>query len=311
MSANRYAPCYTNPFLLLIACLMVGIASPGVSGQQTPSVRIEGDDATCEGYMPLPRPNTSSQRLNELLALSYTKYVEHDFAGTRLAGKYSIIGRIQRVERWIPLIRAVEAKYDVPEDWITAIVMHESYGDPVQENSGLDGGIGLGHMQGPTAKRWGLRIHGTSYQESDSRHGKRLNRLARACNRDIGELWKYDDRWHLIKNLDAVGRIFRQGMDRARRQGKSGNELLRAGLDNYRGARLARTRYRYRVSVTKLYYAWNNAQQQRAAARDFNRRNQGRRHGRIYNEYIADFYEMNRNWGLQEYKTIPALPIPR
>jgi hypothetical protein len=134
-----------------------------------------------------------------------------NFRGIKLAKKESYIGSAQRTHRFKPIIDAVEKKYNIPKGVLEALVMHESYGDPLQPNKGNDGGIGLIHTQGPTATGLGLKIHGTSKSSRDVKHGKKLKKLFEKCNNVLECVSEYDDRAHPLKNLDAIARYMMQG----------------------------------------------------------------------------------------------------
>jgi len=56
------------------------------------------------------------------------------------------IGRIERTERFLPLIRKYEKMFSLPKYTLYAIVAQESYGDPLHINH-EDGGSGLVHWQ--------------------------------------------------------------------------------------------------------------------------------------------------------------------
>jgi len=139
------------------------------------------------------------------------RYVLPDFNSVKLATKGTRMGDVQRTYRWKPVIDAVEKKYGIPQGVMAGLIMQESYGDPLQPNAGGDGGIGLVHTQGTTAKNLGLEIFGSSDSARDLQHGKQLKKLIDDCNSVLECVAAKDDRAHPLKNLDAIARYMMQG----------------------------------------------------------------------------------------------------
>jgi len=93
-------------------------------------------------------PEVTRERPKAYDAVGYTPRVtRYDFTGTKLAAKNSMNGRIQRTIRWQPIYRSIEIAHGMPKDTLAGMIMQESYGDPMQPNSGNDGGFGLTHIQ--------------------------------------------------------------------------------------------------------------------------------------------------------------------
>lgn len=223
--------------------------------------------------------------------LSYTPNVEHDFTGTKLADKGSTIGRIQRTLRWEPIYRAIEKKHGMPKDYLAGMIMQESYGDPVQPNSGNDGGLGITHIQGPTAKRYGMEIFGNSGRSSDKRHGRQIRDMLQDCNYDPACAQEYDERAHLIKVLDTAARIVSEGKEK--------HGTWDEGVEYYRapGWVGGATTLRYLRKVKNFRSAIQSRKNRNAAADDFQKRN-----GYSFSDYIDKWHEMSDNWGLENYK---------
>lgn len=216
---------------------------------------------------------------------------QYDFTGTKLAGKNSMTGRIQRTLRWQPIYHAVERQHGLPKDTLAGMIMQESYGDPVQPNASNDGGLGLTHIQGTVAPRYGLRVHGSSTRDSDRAHGRSIRDMLRACNYDPACAQQYDDRAHPIKVLDAAARIVREG----REKHGSWDE----GVEYYRApGRVGRNlTWRYLRDVKHWRDGIRDREQLGRAARDFEGRN-----GYSFDTYISKWHEVDRrNWELGEY----------
>ncbi len=217
--------------------------------------------------------------------------VTYDFTGTKLARKNSMTGRIQRTMRWQPIYRAVETAHGLPKDTLAGMIMQESYGDPVQPNASNDGGLGLVHIQGTTARLYGLKIHGSSNRDSDRSHGRSLREMLRQCNYDAACAQEYDDRAHVIKVLDAGARIVREGKEK--------HGTWDAGVRYYRapGKVDRNLTWRYLHDVKHWREGMQDPEELAKAARDFERRN-----GYSFENYTSRWHEMNRsNWELREY----------
>lgn len=223
--------------------------------------------------------------------IGYTPVATADVSGFALADKKSRIGMVQRVQRFEPLYRAVEERYDLPANWLPAMGMQESYGDPMQPNATADGGLGFLHMQGKTAVEYGLRVHGTVRGYSDYQHGEDLNNLIDSCDEDAVCVQRSDERAHILKNLDAAARIIRQGM------GTSGD--VERGIGFFRGGSAnARSTYIKRVREYKALL--DSESFNRGVREDFERRND-----KPYSTFLTEWHKESQNWGLPEYKRLP------
>jgi hypothetical protein len=215
-----------------------------------------------------------------------------DFSQVELADKSSTIGRIQRAYRWKPIGDVVEDAYGIPDGTLLGMAMHESYADPLQPNGTNDGGIGLLHMQGTTAKSLGLSIYGNSHIDSDKRHGENLKKMIEKCDSQLACIAKEDERGHPVKNLDAAARYMLQGK---KRHGSWDH-----GIQWYRGPGLVSrgTGIRYLHKVKSLRDAFNGSEFKRAE-RDFNQRNPGI----TFQEWGEEFHKYcETNMDLDTYK---------
>lgn len=229
--------------------------------------------------------------------VSYSRVVkEPNFSTVELApkspGNYELdlISRIHRTERWRPIINTVEDIYGIPRDIIYAVVMNESYGDPVQPNATGDGGLGLVHFQPRTARDYGLDIHGSSRRVRDRRHGRQLVKIIRDCKYDTNCLLEYDDRAHPIKNIDAIARYLKDGYER-KRTWEGAVQTINPGGRGY-----SQRIFKFRDAVQT---------HRSKAEQDFNGRNRGKKiDGKplTFDFYIKSFWRMNQNYELEKYK---------
>ncbi len=225
-----------------------------------------------------------------------------NFNGVELAAKsdqhygQDLFARIQRTERWRNIIESVEDRYSIPRGMIHAVVMNESYGDPLQPNATGDGGLGLVHFQPGTAIQYGLDIFGSSRRKGrDHKHGRQLVEMLRECKYDIRCVLEEDDRAHPIKNLDAIGRYLKDGYAR------KGTWEGAVQTINPKGRGYTNRIFRWRNAAIKF---------KAAAERDFNERNKGKKingHAITFDFYIKSFWDENRNYGLDKYKKLPRV----
>ena len=226
-------------------------------------------------------------------ALSYDRNHAVTFSRVRLAekeGGRGTIGRVQRTLRWEPIITAVEQKYGMPRGTLAGMIMQESYGDPVQPNAGNDGGLGLTHQQGTTAPRYGLHIFGNSTSARDHAHGAQLREMLSKCNYDPGCVQRFDERAHLIKNLDTAARIVVEG--------KQEHGSWDYGIEYFHlpGRIGSHRAWKYLRNVREMRDVYTNERD--AARRDFNKRNPSI----SFDEYLRVFHDSCEDWGLATYK---------
>lgn len=234
-------------------------------------------------------------------SLGYINKISHDFSGVQLAHKGSDIGRIQRVLRWQPIYNTIEKARGLKKNTLAGMIMQESYGDPVQPNMRDDGGLGLMHEQGPTAKAMGLGIHGDSKRASDRRHGIALKKMIEECKYDPTCIHKFDERVHPIKNLDTGARIIIEGMLKYDSKWESGVEYFRA--PGKVGRNLT---WKYMDQVRDWMSRLENPELLKKAAIDFEQRN-----GYSLKSYLGKWHDMNNNWGLNTYvQEMPGILYP-
>ena len=263
-------------FLALAGGLSAALLSPPEVEARTTYAKIPVPDV---GYKPIVKDQGFSSV--ELAPKSPNNY------------QLDVISRIQRTERWRNIAEAVEDRFGIPRGIIYAVVMNESYGDPLQPNATNDGGLGLVHFQPGTAIAYGLDIFGNSKRRGrDHRHGRQLADMLKECKYDIKCVLEEDDRAHPIKNLDAIARYLKDGFSR------KGNWEGAVQTINPKGRGYAGRIFRWQNAAIKF---------REAAERDFNERNRGKMvngHKLTYDFYIKSFWDMNRNFGLGDYKKL-------
>ncbi len=229
-----------------------------------------------------------------------------NFKGVKLADKNSIVGRIQRTYRWNKVTESVEKKYNIPTGTLSGLIMQESYGDPLQPNGSNDGGIGLIHTQGTTAKSLGLQIYGNSQFDADHEHGMQLQDLFDTCNFKLECIMQKDERANPLKNLDSIARYMLQGQ-RKHNSWDAGVQWVRGPGHVNKRVGLA---YLERVNAFKN--AITDEDSLAVAKSDFEKRNNAfdRRQigstgkGLSFEEYMSAFHEYSqKNFGLESYTT--------
>jgi hypothetical protein len=223
--------------------------------------------------------------------LGYTSKVNHDFSGTKLADKNSVIGRMQRTLRWKPIYEAIEKIYGLTPNTLAGMIMEESYGDPVQPNATSDGGLGVVHVQGTTGPDWGLDVYGNSLKDSDIKYGKTIKELIKQCDFDPTCLQQYDERVHIIKVLDTAARIVKTGKNAYENDNTSGIQFY-----NRPGAVGKNKTFVYSNRVENWKSNIENPEKLKEAASDFEKAN-----GYSFDQYLKNWHEMAENWGLSAY----------
>lgn len=122
--------------------------------------------------------------------------------------KKSTEGRFHRALRWDNQFTKAQATCKMPQGLIAGLSMRESYGDPLQLNSGGDGGVGLMQFQPGTARAYGLKVYGNSNRMGrDRNHGEKLKALVRKHNYDYMALKNIDDRFSIDKSTQAAAKM--------------------------------------------------------------------------------------------------------
>jgi hypothetical protein len=280
-----------SPLLTAIMCSILGVSSYSLADEAVDIYQdLEAIVSKINGSVPTDVDEVKAKEDAKKLPVSRI-YKLPDFSSVKLASKGSTIGDVQRTYRWKPIIEAVERKYGIPSGVLGGLIMQESYGDPLQPNGTNDGGIGLIHTQGTTAKILGLDIYADSKSDHDPEHGKKLVQLFEKCDDVVECIAEKDDRAHPLKNLDAIARYMMQGY-RAHGNWDAAIQWVRGpGLVN------KRTGIKY-LSMVKDKRNSFNANIEKAED-DFNKRNVKVN----WDTYQDAFHRMcEMNFGLNQYK---------
>ncbi len=230
-------------------------------------------------------------------------------------------GRILRGLRFKKASQAVEERYNLPHNLILAMLIQETSGADVLPNGVGDGGFGICHMQGSTAKRFRLNTYSGCYslvcngkdngkrgsckhKGSFVNHAQQLHTIIKRENFNRSVLVKFDDRLQPILCLDAVGRMLAEAMDKP----PGSNLYLR------QVGPLRRALYRYsgrKEYFDKVAYVMRLLEDQKFIAQlrsDFNKLNpnmiiNGQKSG--FDEYIKSMSLDLDNYGLGEYVKLP------
>ncbi|MBT7395984.1 MAG: transglycosylase SLT domain-containing protein [Prolixibacteraceae bacterium] len=126
-------------------------------------------------------------------------------SNTPLSSDY---GRFLRTFRWSPFIEKAEKSYGIEKGLLAGLIMQESYGNPLELNSGNDGGAGLMMFQPGTGAAYGLKIYGSSSATGrDKIHGHELRDLLVTNKYNYEILSTIDERFHVAKSIDAGARF--------------------------------------------------------------------------------------------------------
>jgi hypothetical protein len=119
------------------------------------------------------------------------------------------LGIFMRALRFSNMTKAVEEKYELPENTLLVMLMQESNGINYLPNGQNDGGIGLIHMQPAIAHQFGLSTLGGCTDLVCRHHGHQLRKLVDNFITNPEQLFQYDDRFHPMLNIDAAGRMIK------------------------------------------------------------------------------------------------------
>lgn len=216
---------------------------------------------------------------------------EISFAGVKLADHNTDVGRAQRALRFRNIAEAVGQRYGIDPLFLLGMIMQESYGDPTQPNEIGDAGLGLIHMQPSMASAYGLDLITDSNKLRDFKQGKKIKEAIDIEDADLKDLIKYDDRFHPIKNIDAAARML---CDSFGKQGWWGALRRYAGRSSY-----PRRVFGYAALLRSRSFLARTEQ-------DFKKRNPNR----SFHQYLSGFADMNRNYGLDEYRKLPKYRPP-
>jgi hypothetical protein len=206
-------------------------------------------------------------------------------------------GMILRSLRFKNITDKIEKKYNLPENLLLAMIMHESGGVDLLPNSSDDGGVGLIHMQANMARKFGLSTYKNCDKLVCKEHGEELRQLIKDNNYDRKKLIMEDERFHPILNIDAAARMLMYYM--------SGNQTqdtpLKTAIYGYAG------KYNYQKYYDNIVlYMQKLADKEfiQGLENDFNEQNKALTlNGKPCDfwQYINAHQEQNMNYGLNEY----------
>lgn len=208
-----------------------------------------------------------------------------------------LYGAILRALRFKNITDKVEDKYGLPRNLILAMVIQETGGADVLPNGRNDGGLGLCHMQASVASEFGLKTYKDCNELVCVVHGVQIKELITAEKYDRKKLIKYDDRFHPIKNLDAVGRMLKYY--------SLGTQVkdteIKTAIYRYAG------KYNYSKYYANVIYFQNKLNDDDvvdAVRKAFNEKNPNLMIGGEagdFDRYIKTHQDQNVNYGLLEY----------
>ncbi len=207
-------------------------------------------------------------------------------------------GQILRSLRFQNITKKVEKKYNLPENLLLAMIIHESGGVDLLPNSTDDGGIGLIHMQPSLATQFGLKTYKNCDKLVSKKHGKELRQLIIQNKYDRKKLIYYDDRFHPILNIDAAARMlvyYKMGY-------KSQKTPLEKAIYGYAG------KYNYKKYYKNVLLYMEKLNDNLLIGdirKDFNNQNKlltinGKKGS--FDLYIKAHQKQNINYGLKKYK---------
>ena len=249
--------------------------------------------------------SVSSLRQKPIENAYYSYYSEPVFENLNMIGNVTDYGvdnedgKISRAMRFKNVADAVQRHYGIkPKNLILAMVCQETGGADLLPNSSDDGGIGLCHMQGSTAYTFGLHTYNNCNELVCTEDGEKLRALIQECGRDLKKLITYDDRFNVLLNLDAVGRILAESnqKDNIPNYTELQSAICRySGFPNYK---------RYMREVNKYLDDFNENDYLESVEKRFNEINPdltiNGEHA-DFKEYIKVCNQQNFNYGLQEY----------
>ena len=257
-------------------------------------------------------------KINHHKDLTYTEIIpEPEFKNLNMVGQVNewgvqgtrderLYGKILRTLRFQNISRKVEEKYNLPENFILAMVIQETGGVDILPNALNDGGLGLCHMQPSVAQQFGLKVYKNNNKLVDKKHGAELDALIDQHKSDRKKLIAFDDRFHPILNLDAAGRILAY----YRTVPMKGKTKLQAAIYGYAG----KVNYRkYYNNVIYFQRMLNDEKVLEEVKKEFNGNNPDLqikyqvdgiykwRKG-DFDSYIKAHQDQNINYGLDKYK---------
>jgi hypothetical protein len=226
------------------------------------------------------------------------------FGVTAPTDKEALFGKIIRALRFQNITAEVEKRYGIEKNAILAMMMQETGGVAVLPNGQNDGGLGLCHMQGCIAEGYGLNtVCNLNCDIRCTLHGKKLTNLIASYKSDPQVLIEFDDRFHPVLNLDAVGRMLAYYKTTGCSDLKGLRPLDRAiyqyaGKWNYRHYKRNVYHYMKYLKDKELIQELETAFNENNKTLTINGKKEN------FKGYISKFQYDNYNYGLGEYEKL-------
>ena len=288
-------------FLGITASGLVGLLMPNFVQAESGLFVPEGiNDAKDPAPFSLKRKhNHRNYARVKVPQLGYNHLVgEMKMTGVDLSDIDGPRGKIERALRWRNVTDAVASRYGMSSRRLLGMICVESEGDPTQPNGSDDGGAGLIHMQPMLASAYGLRMITKSKKLRDFAQGRKLKRAIEMFNGDLKDLVTVDERFHPIKNVDAAARMVCDHYQKSHNWNKA--------LERYAG------RGEYPKNVGGYVKRMADSAYMRKLTGEFNERNaRFQINGKplTFDNYVKTFHELNRNYGIDDYKKLGKLTV--
>ncbi|MBI2558456.1 transglycosylase SLT domain-containing protein [Candidatus Woesearchaeota archaeon] len=279
---------FLNSLWQLGGAILLTVNLPSEAYAQRRRKRFQEPQHKHIDYSKVPVPNVGYKELVK----------EPKLSGISLHDRDTDVGKIQRVMRWSNLTATVESRYGIPKNYLLGMIGIESYGDPTLPNLLGDGGAGLSHMQPLLASKYGLQLITDSRRLRDFEQGRKLKQAINEVHGDLKELINYDDRFHPIKNVDAAARMLCDLYQKT--------HSWDSALERYAGRR------NYDSRVRHLAEAISSGRVMRIVRFNFNNSNiNAKAYSKSidFDGYVKLFHNLNRNYGLDEYKKLKRHPV--
>ena len=210
------------------------------------------------------------------------------------------VGRIERTERFLPLIKEYEKGFSMPKFTLYGIVMEESYGDPLHINDG-DGGAGLCHWQpaswkerktvGPKNEK--PKVFYDSRVLASQRYAKKLRNLIESTDYNLQTLSQIDNRFDIKVNLYETAETVRQNYDYFKSKGYNEKFAWEAAIASIntgkhgaiKKGKLTRRGRRYLNRINQWKSLRQNRDFMKKVKQEFNKKNKI-----AFNKYVRYFW---------------------
>lgn len=246
-----------------------------------------------------PYPSIGYQEITPVADIQNLKMIgfENKFGVWGRTEEEQLHGMILRCLRFQNVSHKVEQRYHLPENLLLAMIMNETGGVEFLPNGRDDGGLGLCHLQPYIARQFNLKTLDNCKELRSKSHGKKLRYLIGKHNHNYTILTKYDDRFHILLNLDAVARILRYYMAR-----EEADDPIEMAVSYYGG--IDKFPFYYQ-KINRYRSSLNDSEFVSKVTAKFDSINpdlliNGKMSG--FKEYIEYYHARNLNFGLEKYE---------